>query len=128
MDGMADVIFLQGDFTEDAVFEQLLQLIGDPQSNGSVDVLLSDMAPNLSGTSGVDQPRIMYLVELAMDMASKVLRPGGSFVCKVFQGEGFDELLRQLRSQYQTVRIRKPPASRSRSREVYMVASAYRGK
>jgi 23S rRNA (uridine2552-2'-O)-methyltransferase len=123
MDTLEDVDFIQGDFTEDAVFESLLQAIGDEP----VDLVMSDMAPNMSGMTAVDQPRAMYLVELAVDMASRVLAPKGAFVAKVFQGEGFDELFKSLREQYQTVLTRKPDASRPRSREVYIVAKGFKG-
>ena len=123
MDTLEDVDFIQGDFTEEAVFDALLEAIGDEP----VDLVMSDMAPNMSGMTAVDQPRAMYLVELAVDMASRVLAPKGAFVAKVFQGEGFDELFRGLREQYQTVLTRKPDASRPRSREVYIVAKGFKG-
>ncbi|MGB0289022.1 23S rRNA (uridine(2552)-2'-O)-methyltransferase RlmE [Aequoribacter sp.] len=123
MDTLEDVDFIQGDFTEEAVFDALLEAIGDEP----VDLVMSDMAPNMSGMTAVDQPRAMYLVELAVDMASRVLAPKGAFVAKVFQGEGFDELFRSLREQYQTVLTRKPDASRPRSREVYIVAKGFKG-
>lgn len=123
MDNLAGVEFIQGDFTDDAVFEQILAAIADTP----VDVVVSDMAPNMSGMTAVDQPRSMYLVELALDMASRVLAPGGSFVAKVFQGEGFDALIRDCRDQYGKVLTRKPRASRPRSREVYLVAKEFRG-
>ena len=122
MDSLEDVEFIQGDFTEEAVFEHIMAATGDQP----VDLVISDMAPNMSGMSAVDQPRSMYLVELALDMARQVLRPGGAFVCKVFQGEGFDELLRDARSSFGKVLTRKPAASRPRSREVYLVARDYR--
>ncbi|MFK7828550.1 MAG: 23S rRNA (uridine(2552)-2'-O)-methyltransferase RlmE [Congregibacter sp.] len=118
MDSLAGVDFIQGDFTEDAVFQQLCAQMG----NEGIDLVISDMAPNMSGVSAVDQPRAMYLVELALDMASRVLSPGGSFVAKVFQGEGFDALMRDTRRQFGRVLTRKPEASRPRSREVYLVA------
>ena len=123
MDALAGVEFIQGDFTEDAVFEQILVAIGE----APVDVVVSDMAPNMSGMTAVDQPRAMYLVELAVDMARRVLAPGGSFVAKVFQGEGFDDLIRDCRDSYGKVLTRKPQASRPRSREVYLVARDFRG-
>ena len=123
MDALAGVEFIQGDFTEDAVFEQILVAIGETP----VDVVVSDMAPNLSGMTAVDQPRAMYLVELAVDMARRVLAPGGSFVAKVFQGEGFDDLIRDCRDSFGKVLTRKPQASRPRSREVYLVARDFRG-
>ena len=118
MDALPDVDFVQGDFREDAVFEQLLELIGE----SGADLVMSDMAPNISGTKAVDQPRSMYLVELALDMARRVLKPGGSFVCKVFQGEGFDEFVKDVRNSFDRVRVFKPEASRTGSREVYWVA------
>ncbi len=124
MDNLADVEFIQGDFTEDAVFERILQAI----DGESVDLVVSDMAPNMSGVAAVDQPGSMYLVELALDMARRVLSPGGSFVTKVFQGEGFDELFRDTRDSFDKVLTRKPKASRPRSREVYLVASGFKGR
>ncbi len=122
MDNLAGVEFILGDFTEDAVFEAILAAIGE----APVDVVISDMAPNMSGVNAVDQPRSMYLVELALDMARQVLAPGGSFVAKVFQGEGFDELFRDARSAFAKVLTRKPKASRPRSREVYLVATGFK--
>jgi 23S rRNA (uridine2552-2'-O)-methyltransferase len=91
-----------------------------------VDLVLSDIAPNMSGVNAVDQPRSIYLVELALDMARRVLAPGGTFVAKVFQGEGFDELFRAARESFEKVLTRKPRASRPRSREVYLVARGFR--
>lgn len=124
MDSLAGVEFIQGDFTEDAVFEEIVDAIaGQP-----VSVVLSDMAPNLSGMNAVDQPKAMYLVELALDLALKVLASGGLFVAKVFQGEGFDALLQSARSEFDQVVTRKPKASRARSREVYLVAKGFRGQ
>lgn len=123
MDTLAGVEFIAGDFTEDEVFERILDAIGD----ASVELVISDMAPNLSGLSAVDQPRAMYLVELAVDMARQVLIPGGGLVAKVFQGEGFDELMRDVKGCFASVVTRKPRASRPRSREVYLVAKGYRG-
>ena len=122
MDSLEDVTFIQGDFTEEAVCQQILDAI----DNQPVDLVISDMAPNMSGMNAVDQPRSMYLVELALDMARQVLRPGGGFVTKVFQGEGFDELMRDARSSFGKVLTRKPAASRPRSREVYLVARDFR--
>ena len=123
MDNLAGVEFIQGDFTEDAVFEQILEAIGGEP----VDLVVSDMAPNMSGMAAVDQPKSMYLVELALDMAQRVLAPGGSFVAKVFQGEGFDDLFLEARDAFDKVLTRKPKASRPRSREVYLVARGFRG-
>ena len=123
MDALPDVTFIQGDFREEAVVQEILALAG----TDTVDLVISDMAPNMSGMAAVDQPRSMYLVELALDMAQRVLAPGGSFLSKVFQGEGFDELYRELRQQFDTVLTRKPSASRPRSREVYLLGRGYKG-
>lgn len=123
MDAIAGVEFLQGDFTEAEVYEKLLTILGDTP----VDLVISDMAPNMSGMKDVDQPRVMHLIELALDMASQVLKPGGSFVAKVFQGEGFDEYMRNCRASFSRVVTRKPDASRSRSPEVYLVATGFKG-
>lgn len=123
MDSLAGVDFVQGDFTEEAVLEQLLELLGEAKA----DLVISDMAPNMSGIADVDQPKSMYLVELALDMAKTTLKSGGSFACKVFQGEGFDELVLACRECFQKVLVRKPSASRPRSREVYIVAKGYKG-
>ena len=123
MDGLAGVEFIQGDFTEDDVFEQILTAIG----GNPVDLVVSDMAPNMSGVNALDQPRSMYLVELALDMARRVLAPGGSFVAKIFHGEGFEALLGETRDAFGKVLTRKPDASRARSREVYLVAKDFRG-
>ncbi|TNC80569.1 MAG: 23S rRNA (uridine(2552)-2'-O)-methyltransferase RlmE [Oleiphilus sp.] len=122
MDPLPDVHFVQGDFTEDSVFETLLA-----QIDGHADLVISDMAPNMSGNAAADIPRAMYLVELALDMARNTLRPGGGFVAKVFQGEGFDGLLKDMRSSFSRVVSRKPDSSRSRSREIYLVGSGFRG-
>jgi len=121
MDSLPDVEFVQGDFQDDAVFEQMLEIAGERQ----VDLVMSDMAPNISGNKAVDQPRSMYLVELALDMARRVLKPRGSFVCKVFQGEGIDEFVMDARRSFERVRVMKPKASRAGSREVYLVARGY---
>ena len=118
MDSLPDVEFIQGDFREDDVYEQLLERVGE----AGADLVMSDMAPNITGTKAVDQPRSMYLVELALDIARRVLKPGGSFVCKVFQGEGFDEFVKDARNSFERVRVIKPEASRAGSREVYLVA------
>jgi 23S rRNA (uridine2552-2'-O)-methyltransferase len=121
MDSLPDVEFIQGDFQDDAVFEELLQAIGDDKA----DLVMSDIAPNITGTRVVDQPRSMYLVELALDLARRVLKPGGSFVCKVFQGEGIDEFVIDTRKSFKRVKVMKPKASRAGSREVYLVARNY---
>ena len=122
LDNLAGVTFIQGDFTEQSVFDQLLVALGDNKA----DVVISDMAPNMSGMAAVDQPRAMELAELAADMARQVLKPGGSFVCKLFQGEDFDQFVAALRKEYETLKVRKPPASRSRSREVYLVGIGFK--
>ena len=122
MDGLAGVTFIQGDFREDEVFAQILETIGE----APVDFVISDMAPNMSGTSA-DQPRIMYLCELALDMAVRVLKPGGSFVVKVFQGEGYEEYRRQVQGHFKVLKSRKPQASRPRSPELYLVGEGFRG-
>jgi 23S rRNA (uridine2552-2'-O)-methyltransferase len=123
MDALAGVTFIQGDFREDEPLQQLMQTLeGRP-----VDLVMSDMAPNISGTRSVDQPRGIYLVELAMDFAHQVLRPGGDLLIKVFQGEGFDETLKSLRAAFDKVVVRKPKASRPRSREVYLLGRGYKG-
>ncbi len=123
MDSIAGVEFVQGDFTEDSVFEELLSVMGDNKA----DLVISDMAPNMSGMADIDQPRSMYLIELALDMAQQVLKPGGVFVAKVFQGEGFEPLMKDARRLFQKVLTRKPDASRARSREVYLVAKGFKG-
>lgn len=118
MEPIEGVDFIQGDFSEQDVHDRLLATI-----NGrSVDLVMSDMAPNITGLKAVDQPRAMYLAELALDFARGVLKPGGDFLVKVFQGEGFDEFLREVRASFQKVVIRKPQASRPKSREVYLLA------
>lgn len=122
MDSLAGVQFIQGDFTEDEVFDQLLSALSGAQA----DLVISDMAPNMSGMKDIDQPRSMYLVELALDLALKTLKPGGAIIFKVFQGEGTDAYLREVRGHFASVLTRKPSASRSRSREVYLVAKGFR--
>jgi 23S rRNA (uridine2552-2'-O)-methyltransferase len=117
MDPLDRVTFIQGDFTED----EPLALLEEALDGQNADLVLSDMAPNMSGMGAVDQPRTMYLVELALAFAEKWLEPGGSFVVKVFHGEGFDDFVRETRSLFEKVQIRKPSASRPRSREVYIL-------
>ncbi len=119
---IAGVEILQGDFTEQQLLDDLLAIIGDQR----FDLVLSDMAPNLSGMHSVDQPKAIYLAELAFDMARDYLAPGGVFVVKLFQGEGFEDLLASLRSSFKSVKFRKPDASRSRSSEIYAVCSDLR--
>ena len=123
MDALADVTFHQGDFTEESVLEAILETLGERR----VDLVMSDMAPNMSGMAAIDQPQAMYLVELALDLARQTLSPGGRFLAKVFQGEGFDAYLKDLRGSFTKVMTRKPEASRARSREVYLLADGFRG-
>ncbi len=122
MDALAGVEFVQGDFREEPICAQLTGLTGVR----AVDAVLSDMAPDLSGMDVIDQPRAMYLSELALDMAGRVLKPGGGALIKVFQGSGFQELVLAARRQFKTVRFIKPAASRARSAEIYLLASGLR--
>ena len=119
IDEIDGVDFLQGDFTEQAVYDDLLVMTDGTK----IDVVLSDMAPNMSGQLSVDQPKSMYLAELAIDMAIKSLKPNGSFIVKVFQGDGFDTFVQNARKTFQKVSVIKPKASRPRSKEVYLLAS-----
>ncbi|MEJ2534901.1 MAG: 23S rRNA (uridine(2552)-2'-O)-methyltransferase RlmE [Gammaproteobacteria bacterium] len=119
MEPLEGVVFIQGDFTEDEPLAELERALDGAQ----VDLVLSDMAPNISGMSAVDQPRSMYLAELALEFAIEWLRPGGNFLVKVFQGEGFDAFLARCRECFEKVQVRKPKASRPRSREVYLLGS-----
>ena len=123
MDGLPGVSFIQGDFTEQAVFDQIQETLGED----AVDLVISDMAPNLSGMASMDIPRAMYLVELALDFAIQTLRPGGVLVCKIFHGEGFEQVQQAARANFASVVFRKPEASRSRSRETYLVAKGFKG-
>ncbi len=122
MDPIAGVNFLQGDFREENVLKALLDKIGGK----NVDVVMSDMAPNMSGNNFVDQARSMYLIELALEMCRDVLKANGTFIVKVFHGEGFDEFFREIKKVFTSVKTRKPDSSRARSREVYLVASGYK--
>ncbi len=121
IDPLPGVELIQGDFLEESTLARLQQSLDDRP----VDLVLSDMAPNISGIAAVDQPRAMYLCELALDFCRQALRPGGGFVCKVFQGEGFDDFYREVKSSFKRVVTRKPKASRPKSREVYLVAGNY---
>lgn len=123
MDSIPDVTFIQGDFTEESVLSQILEAVG----NHPVDLVISDMAPNMSGVKLADQARAMYLCELALDLAGQVLRPGGDFLIKIFQGEGFDVYHKQVRTMFDKVQMRKPLSSRDRSREQYLLARGFRG-
>lgn len=117
MDALPDVTFLQGDFREQAVFDELLKILDGRQ----VDVVISDMAPNTSGNTAVDQPRMIYLCELALDFATRVLGQKGQFLVKVFQGEGFDEYRKGIVDTFDILKTSKPAASRARSKEVYLL-------
>jgi len=121
MDPLPGVEVLQGDFQEEEVFQQLL----DTLDGRPVDLVMSDMAPNMSGMRSIDQPKAMYLCELTLDLARSVLKPGGTMLLKLFQGEGSEEFIRECRSSFRKVVIRKPMASRARSREVYVLALNY---
>ena len=122
MEPLPGVDFIQGDFRDDAVLAALeARLAGAP-----VDLVLSDMAPNISGVPGVDVPRAIHLAELALEFAERTLREGGDLLMKVFQGEGYEALVKQVRARFETVTVRKPKASRPRSREVYLLARNHR--
>lgn len=123
MDSLENVDFIQGDFTEEAVFNQILAALDGRRP----DLIISDIAPNISGIESADQASSIYLVELALDMVRQVLKPKGNFVAKVFQGEGSDAYLKEVRTSFEKVVIRKPDASRPRSREIYMVAKGFKG-
>ncbi|GLO39605.1 ribosomal RNA large subunit methyltransferase E [Pseudomonas putida] len=123
MDSIPDVTFIQGDFTDDEVLQRILEAVGDSH----VDLVISDMAPNMSGTPAVDMPRAMFLCELALDLATRVLKPGGDFLIKIFQGEGFDVYLKDVRSKFDKVQMRKPSSSRDRSREQYLLGRGFKG-
>jgi 23S rRNA (uridine2552-2'-O)-methyltransferase len=122
MPALPGVEFIQGDFSEDAVLERLQASLGGDK----VDLVMSDMAPNMMGISDVDHDRSMYLVDLAVDFAGHALKPGGDLLMKVFQGREFQPLVARLRKQFETVKLRKPKASRARSAEVYVLARGYR--
>jgi len=122
MDALPSVEFIQGDIREEQVLDELDSLLG----NDKADLVMSDMAPNISGNKAVDQPRSMYLAELALDLATRVLKPRGNFVCKLFQGEGSEAFIVAARKHFERVRVMKPKASRDSSSEVYLVARNYR--
>jgi 23S rRNA (uridine2552-2'-O)-methyltransferase len=121
MDAIPGVDFVQGDFRDEGVIEQVLRAIGASK----VDLVLSDMAPNMSGIDAVDQPRSMHLAELALEFADRVLAPGGDVLVKLFQGAGFDELIRDARGRFGRVATKKPKASRTRSPEIYLLARQF---
>ena len=122
MDPIAGVAFLQGDFREDAVLDALLSRI----DGKNVDVVMSDMAANFTGNESADSARSMYLVELALEICHQVLKKNGSFVVKVFQGEGFEQFMQEVKLVLKVVKTRKPESSRARSREVYLVATGFK--
>jgi len=122
MPGLAGVSFVHGDFRDREVVEALERALEGRRA----DLVLSDMAPNLSGISATDQARALELAELALEFASKHLKPQGNFLVKLFHGAGFDDFVKELRRQFRTVSVRKPEASRSRSREIYVVAKGSR--
>ncbi|SIT11216.1 23S rRNA (uridine(2552)-2'-O)-methyltransferase RlmE [Neptunomonas antarctica] len=122
MDALAGVEFVQGDFTEESVLNEILAIMDGELA----DLVISDMAPNMSGSNSIDQPASMYLVELALEMAKEVLKPKGSFVAKVFQGEGFDQYVLAMRATFDRVVTRKPDSSRARSREVYIIGQGFK--
>jgi 23S rRNA (uridine2552-2'-O)-methyltransferase len=123
MDPIEGVAIIEGDFREDAVFEQLMTVMDDEKA----DLVISDMAPNMSGMDSVDMPRAYHLCELALELAREVLKPGGGLLVKLFQGEGFEAYNRELKSSFSKVVMRKPKASRPRSREVYALALGFKG-
>ena len=121
IDPLPFVEFVQGDFREQSVLDELLHCLGQQKS----DIVISDMSPNMSGNSAVDMPRSLYLCELALDMAQQVLKPDGAFLVKLFQGQGSEDYLKQVKAHFKQVKIRKPKASRARSREVYVLAQGF---
>jgi len=128
MEPIEGVTIIEGDFRENLVFDELMTVIGVGENNrGKVDLVISDMAPNISGMGSVDMPRAYYLSELALDLARQVLKPGGGLLVKLFQGEGFEAYNKELKSSFSKVVMRKPRASRARSREVYALATGFLG-
>ena len=125
IDPLPFVEFIQGDFTEESVLNEILAVLNKDEKKYKADVVISDMAPNITGVEAIDQPKSIYLCELSLDMARQILKPGGSFAVKVFQGDGSDAFLKEVRSSFKQVKIRKPAASRPRSREVYMVGLGF---
>ncbi len=125
IDPLPFVEFVQGDFTEESVLNEILDVLKKDQCNFLADVVISDMAPNVTGVETIDQPRSIYLCELSLDMSRMILKPGGAFVAKLFQGDGSDAFVKDVKSSFRKVKIRKPKASRPRSREVYVVAQDF---
>ena len=127
MEPISGVVFIQGDFNEASVFNLLETSVVEASQGGRADLVISDMAPNISGEKSIDQPRSLHLVELAWDCARQLLKPGGAFIAKVFQGEGVDALLVELRCHFKRIKLRKPKSSRSRSSEVYILGTEFLG-
>ena len=128
MEPIDNVTIIQGDFREDDVFGELMNVMQDGNiENAQADLVISDMAPNISGMGSVDMPRAYYLCELALDLARQVLKPGGGLLVKLFQGEGFEAYNKELKSSFSKVVMRKPKASRARSREIYALATGFLG-
>ena len=123
MDPIANVDFIQGDFTDEKIVEQLLGWLGD----GKFDLVISDIAPNITGIDSADQAGSMYFLDLALDTVRKTLKSGANFAAKMFQGSGSDDYVKELRKSFEKVLIRQPAASRAQSREVYIVAKGFRG-
>ena len=127
MEPIEGATIIQGDFREEAVFDELIAVMNsDAGANNKADLVISDMAPNISGMGSVDMPRAYYLCELALDLARQVLDPGGSLLVKLFQGEGFEAYNKELKASFSKVVMRKPKASRPRSREVYALATGFK--
>ena len=123
MDALPNVDFIQGDFTEDAIVQQLLDWLG----GAKFDLIISDIAPNTTGIDSADAAKSIYLLELALDVARKTLKSHADFIAKMFQGAGSDQFLKELRTHFGKVMVRKPAASRKESREVYVVARDFKG-
>jgi 23S rRNA (uridine2552-2'-O)-methyltransferase len=127
MEPIKGVTIIEGDFRENTVFDELMTAMATDGKSGKADLVISDMAPNISGMGSVDMPRAYYLCELALDLARQTLNPGGGLLVKLFQGEGFEEYSRELKSSFSKVVMRKPKASRPRSREIYALATGFLG-
>ena len=123
MEPIDDVTIIEGDFREDAVFDELMAVLNSDKA----DLVISDMAPNISGMGSVDMPRAYYLCDLALELARQVLKPGGGLLVKLFQGEGFEVYNKELKASFSKVIMRKPKASRPRSREIYALATGFKG-
>jgi 23S rRNA (uridine2552-2'-O)-methyltransferase len=124
MEPVKNVDFIQGDFTDEAVFNQILEALNGRKP----DLIISDIAPNITGIESADQGTSIYLVELSLDMVRRVLKPKGNFVCKIFKGTGSYAFIKNVRTSFEKVTVRKPKASRPRSREVYLVGTGFKGK